>query len=299
MPQYDVLIVGGGPAGLSAALVLGRCRRRVLVVDAGNPRNVASHGIHAFLTRDGIVPADFLDLARKDVLAYGAHIRSDSVQRIRGSDGAFETDLGSGQSATSRKVLLATGVVDRIPPIPGIEDFYGKSVHHCPYCDAWEHKDGRVAVYGQGKAAAVLAIKMKVWTADVALCTGGPGRIPEPQRGRLARHGIPVYAQPVSRLEGTVPQLERIVFQDGSRLDRTALFFATGNVQRSDLIAQLGVKTSAKGKVKVTEGQRCGVRGVFVCGDAAEDAQFVIVAAAHGTRAGVAINTDLFESDFA
>jgi thioredoxin reductase len=298
MPQYDVLVVGGGPAGLSAALVLGRCRRRVLVVDGGNQRNIASHGIHGFLTRDGTLPADFLRMAREDLAPYGLEIRSGSVQRIRGSDGAFESKLGSGETIESRKVLLATGVVDRVPALPGIENYYGKSVHHCPYCDGWEHKDGRIAVYGQGKPGAALAIKLKVWSADVVLCTGGPTRIPEPQRGRLARHDIHVYSQPIARLEGTAPQLERIVFRDGSSIDRTGLFFATGNVQRSDLIKQLGVETSGKGQVKISRSQRCSVPGVFVCGDAAEDSQFVIVAAAHGARAAMAINTDLFEADF-
>jgi thioredoxin reductase len=298
MTDFDVVVVGGGPAGLSAALVLARCRRRVLVIDAGNPRNIASHGIHGFLTRDGTVPSDFLALAHEDVSRYGVARMHDSVQRISGEDEAFVSHLGSGGEVSSRKVLLATGVVDRIPDIACIADYYGKSVHHCPYCDGWEHRDGRIAAYGQGKAGAVLAIKLKVWSQDVVLCTGGSAKIPEPQRGRLARHGIEVISKPVARLEGTPPQMERIVFADGSSIARTGLFFATGNVQRSDLIRQLGIHTTPKGSVKIDRAQRCSVRGVFVCGDAAEDSQFVIVAAAHGSRAAMAINTDLFETDY-
>jgi thioredoxin reductase len=239
-------------------------------------------------------------MARDDVIRYGVEIRSGSVQSVSGSDGCFIAHRAADdQAVTSRKVLLATGVVDRVPPIEGIEFFYGKSVHHCPYCDAWEHTSGRLAAYGPGKSGAVLAIKLKVWTDDVVLCTDGPAKIPEPQRGRLARHGIRVYETPVARLEGVPPQLNRIIFRDGSAIERSAMFFGTGNLQRSDLIRQLGLQMTRQGRVKISRAQRTSVPGVFVCGDAAEDSQFVVVAAAHGVRAAMAINTDLFESDLA
>jgi thioredoxin reductase len=295
---FDVLIVGGGPAGLSAALVLGRSRRRVLVIDGGNPRNAASHGIHGFLTRDGTPPREFLDLARADVERYGVTIREGSVDNIVPSDGHFDAALGNGDQVRSRKVLLATGVVDRVPKLFGIEKYYGVSVHHCPYCDGWEHSDGRIAAYGNGKQGAVLAIKLKVWTADVVLCTDGPAKIPEPQRGRLSRHDIRIYEQKIARLDGVPPQLQTIVFEDGTSIDRTGLFFGTGNVQRSALVGKLGCAMNRKGAVRISRGQRSSVPGVFVCGDAAEDSQYVVVAAAHGARAAMAINLDLLEDEF-
>ncbi|HYO83843.1 MAG TPA: NAD(P)/FAD-dependent oxidoreductase [Bryobacteraceae bacterium] len=293
----DVIVVGGGPAGLSAALVLARARRRVLVVDAGNPRNAASNAMHGFLSRDGMPPREFLKLAREDVRHYGVELREGSVEDIRPCDTGFEVSLGNGADLHSRKVLLATGVVDRVPQLNGIEKFYGKSVHHCPYCDGWEHRDGRVAAYGNGKAGAMLSIKLKIWTEDVVLCTDGPSRIPEPQRGRLARLDVRVIEKKIARLDGVPPQLERIVFEDGTALDRTGMFFGTGNAQRSDLISRLGCDMTRKGAARISRGQRSTVPGVFICGDAAEDSQYVIVAASHGARAAMAINQDLLEED--
>jgi thioredoxin reductase len=289
--------VGGGPAGLSSALVLGRCRRRVVVVDAGNPRNSASHGIHGFLTRDGTEPLAFLRIGRDEVQRYGVTLLSDTVMSAEPAASGFRLLLRSGAEIRSRKILLATGVIDRLPDVPDIPLYYGKSVHHCPYCDGWEHNDGRIAVYGAGKGGAYLAVKMKVWSADVILCTGGPARIPEPDRARLARHDVRVIEKRIIRLEGTPPQLERIVFEDGSGVDRTGLFFSTGHGQRSDLIRQLGCELTRKGAVRIHRRQRSSVPGVFVCGDAAEDSQYVIVAAAHGARAAMAINEDLQSED--
>jgi thioredoxin reductase len=144
----------------------------------------------------------------------------------------------------------------------------------------------------------MLSIKLKVWTADVVLCTDGPSRIPEPQRGRLSRLDIRVVEKKIARLEGVPPQLQCIVFEDGTSLDRTGMFFATGNAQRSSLISRLGCEMTKKGAARITRGQRSSVRGVFICGDAAEDSQYVIVAASHGARAAMAINLDLLEEDF-
>lgn len=294
---WDVAVVGGGPAGLSSALVLARCRRRVVVVDAGNPRNAASHGIHGFLTRDGTRPSEFLDIARAELQRYDVTLVNDTVMSATPGDGRFSLALRSAKHILSRKVLLATGVVDRLPQLPDIGLYYGRSIHHCPYCDGWEHSDGRVAVYGPGKGAAALALKMKGWTDDVILCTDGPSRIPAAERERLARHDVRVIEKKITRLEGTPPQLERIVFEDGSGVDRTGLFFSTGNGQRSDLVAALGCELNRKGAVRVHKRQRSSVPGVFVCGDAAEDSQYVIIAAAHGARAAMAINEDLQSED--
>jgi thioredoxin reductase len=269
----------------------------VIVIDAGNPRNSASDAIHGFLTRDGATPAEFLATAREEVAAYGVALLADTVMSATPAEGGFRLALRSGTSLTSRKILLATGVVDRLPEVAGLELYYGKSIHHCPYCDGWEHKDGRIAVYGAGRGGAALALKMKVWAADVVLCTDGPARMPREERARLARHEVRVIEKKIARLEGTPPQLERIVFEDGSGVDRTGLFFTTGNAQRSDLTTQLGCELNHKGAVKIHRRQRSSVPGVFVCGDAAEDSQYVIIAAAHGARAAMAINEDLQSED--
>ena len=156
-PPLDVIIVGAGPAGLSAALVLGRCRRRVLVFDSGHPRNAASHGLHGYLTRDGIDPGEFLQIARDQLRQYETvqlrHVEVIDAQRLENS---FEISLANGERFTSRRLLLATGVVDEIPQIEGMAEFYGTSVFHCPYCDGWEMRDQPLAVLGHGKAGAAL-----------------------------------------------------------------------------------------------------------------------------------------------
>jgi thioredoxin reductase len=217
---------------------------------------------------------------------------------IQPDNGFFFATLLDGAVTRGRKVLIATGVVDKLPSIPCIEDYYGKSIHHCPYCDGWEHRDGGIAVYGAGRGAAALAIKMKIWSQDIVLCTDGPAKFRSKELESLARHEIRVYQKKIQRLEGVPPRLSQIVFEDGSSVDRSCIFFSTGQSQRSALLQQLGIEMSQKGGVKITRKQRTNVPGVFVCGDAAEDSQYVIIAAAHGARAAMAINNDLTEEDF-
>jgi len=294
---YDVIVVGGGPAGLSAALVLGRCRRKVLVCDAGNPRNAASEAMHGFLSRDGVNPAEFLALAREEVKAYGVELRQETVMNAAGCSAGFDVELLDGPRFRARKLLLATGVVDRVPSLAGIEELYGKSVHHCPYCDGWEYADAAIAVYGRGASGTVLALRMKTWSKDIVLCSNGAAKLSAKEREQLKQHGIDVYEKRISRLEGTSGKLEQIVFEDGTCLPRRALFFSTGNVQRSKLPAAIGCTVTRKGQVKTSRGQRSSVKGVWVCGDAAEDTQYVIVAAAEGAKAAMGINQELQAED--
>ena len=295
--QCDVLVVGGGPAGLSAALVLGRCRWRVILIDAGTRRNAASPALHGYLSRDGIDPGELRSLGRAEVERYGVELREGTVMAASKEPYGFTVRLRDETRLTGRKVLLATGVADLLPDIAGFRDYYGTSIHHCPYCDGWEHNDGRIAVYGSGKSGAALALKMKRWSADIVLCTDGPPHIPGKDRARLARHEVRVMEKTIARLEGVPPQLEQIVFEDGSRLDRTAMFFSTANVQRSELIAQLGCEMTPAGAVRTKKRQRSSVAGVYVCGDAAEDSQYAVIAAAHGARAAMEINEELIAED--
>ena len=294
---YDVIIVGGGPAGLSAALVLGRCRRKVLVCDAGNPRNARSQAMHGFLSRDGTNPSEFLAMAREEVKGYGVELCEGTVMGVCAVDAGFEIQLLDGERFRGRKLLLATGVVDRIPTIQGLDLLYGKSVHHCPYCDGWEYSDAPIAVYGSGHAGVGLAMGMKTWTNDIVLCSNGPAKLHARDREKLARFGIDVIEKCISRVEGTGGKLDRIVFDDGSSISRRAIFFSTGNVQRSELPAALGCHVTNKGAVKTTRGQRSSVPGVWVCGDASEDTQYVIVAAAEGAKAAMGVNKELQQED--
>lgn len=285
--DWDVVIVGGGPAGLSAALMLGRCRRSVIVIDAGEPRNARASAIHGFLTRDGIPPLELLRIGREELAPYGVEFRhAEAVDASRAPDGGFTVELRDGSRVHSRAVLLATGVVDEVPDLPGIGEFYGSSVHHCPYCDGWEARDLPIAVYG----GAGLALSLKTWTGDVVLCTNGPPRFGPGQEQQLSRAGIPVRTGEIARLEGSGGQLERIVFRDGEVLARKKMFFSTRQFQRSRLAEKLGCRFNERGTVRTDIRQASGVSGVWVAGDAAKDVQSVIVAAAEGAKAGIAIN---------
>jgi len=300
---FDVIIVGAGPAGLSAALVLGRCRRRVLVCDAGQPRNAASHGLHLFLTRDGIDPAQFLNIAREQLRPYETvTLRHTKVTDARRITGGFEIVLDANSDAreervSTRKLLLATGVVDTLPELEGLPAFYGRSVFHCPYCDGWEMRDRPLAVYGRGENGSGLALELTLWSRDVVLCTDGPSELSKEQRERLDRHNIGLREDKIKRLDGSDGDLKQVLFESGEPLDARGMFFSTGNSPASDLATKLGCKFTEQGCVDTGDYEVTSVPGVYAAGDATRLAQFVIIAAAEGAQAGFAINKELLKED--
>jgi thioredoxin reductase len=298
MPK-DVVIVGAGPAGLSAALMLGRCRRSVVVFDTGKPRNAPSHALHGYLTRDGIAPAEFLRLSRLELAKYDTvDLRDDEVTAAECKpDEGFVVTLASGERVASRKLLLATGVVDNLPGIPGFRELYGRSVFHCPYCDGWELCDRRFAIYGRGERGVGLSLELTAWSRDLVLCTDGPGEIEPGDRDRLARNGVTIREERVVRLDADGDRLSAVVFDTGARLERDALFFTTGQYQRSDLLERLGCQFNDKGTVRTGKYETTHLPGLFVAGDASRAVQWVVVAAAEGAEAAFAINTDLLKED--
>jgi thioredoxin reductase len=295
---YDVVIVGGGPAGLSAALVLGRCRRRVLLCDSGRPRNAASAHLHGFLTRDNVNPRELLRLGREELRRYDTvEIRDVEVTDARCDESFFSVTLPDGQVLRSRKLLLATGVVDNVPDVPGLRELYGTSVFHCPYCDAWELSDTPLAVYGRGEKGSGLSLELTAWTSDIVLLTDGPSEIGPDQIERLRANGIAVREEPISRLEGRDGVLERIAFENGDSLARRGLFFTTGQTQRSHLADTLGCEFNEKGTVRTGKYETTHLPGLYVAGDASRAVQWAIVAAAEGAEAAFSINQDLIKED--
>ena len=290
---YDVVIVGGGPAGLSAALVLGRCRRRVLLCDDGHPRNAKSRALHGFLTRDGIPPLELLRLGSEELEQYAIESRHATVTGVGSAPGGFEVTLASSERIRSRTVLLATGVRDHLPNVPGLQECYGVSVHHCPYCDGWEVRDKTIAVIGQGAAVAGLALSLKTWSDRVVICSNGRARFSARQRRQLDREQIPVHGAPILQLDHSDGWVRRIVLQDVDAVPCEAVFFAGSQSQRCELPKQLGCELTNKGAVKTDHLGQTRVPGLYVIGDASRDVQFAVVAAAEGAKAGVAINKAL------
>ena len=296
---FDVVVVGAGPAGLSAALILGRCRRSVLVCDTGRPRNARAQALHGYLTRDGIPPLEFLRIGRAQLAQYET-IELRHVQVTDAScreDKRFDVTLAGSERVRARKLLLATGVVDNLPAIEGLSEMYGRSVFHCPYCDGWELRDLPIAIYGRGARGLGLSLELTAWSRDLVLCPDGPSEIDSDGLARLRRSGIAVREESIARLEGRDGILEHIVFADGARLARRALFFTTGQTQRSDLLLRLGCEINEKGTVRTGKYETTHLPGLYVAGDASRAVQWVVVAAAEGAEAAFAINTDLIKED--
>jgi thioredoxin reductase len=293
---FDVIVVGGGPAGLSAALVLGRCRRRVLICDEGRPRNGAIRAVHNFLTREGTAPDEFLRMARAQLRPYEVELRRVLARTARRRSTGFEVRLADGRRVRARKILLATGIRDHCPNIGDIRRFIGRGVYYCSYCDGYTVRDRPLTALGRGVAGADLALALTTWSGDVLYCTNGAFRPSGKIRDRLARYGIAVRRERIVRVEGR-KHLEWIVFTRERRVRCEGLFIQDGCAPQSDLAAQLGCTFTRRGAVTTMKGSRTTVDSVFVAGDAADRPHAVVVAAASGAEAAFAINRELREQE--
>jgi thioredoxin reductase len=289
----DVVVIGGGAAGLSAALVLGRSRRRTLVVDAGAPRNAPSPTAHSCFTRDGTPPAELLRIGREQLAPYDSvRVVGDRVTSVRPTDGGFVVDLAEGGEVEARRVLLAVGVRDLLPTIDGIDALWGRSVLHCPYCHGWEVRDQPLALHATGAIAMEMAPLLLQWSRDLLLATGGDAELTHADRATLARLGVRVVDTPVQRVEGDEHEV-RILFQDGGVERRSALFVRPAQELASDLPRRIGCELTDAGHIRVGADMQTSVAGVYAAGDATTPLQQIVVAAASGAQAAMMINRDL------
>lgn len=219
-----------------------------------------------------------------------------TVSRVDGTKPLFRVQSSDG-APTARRVLLATGVADDLPELKGIERFYGTSVHHCQYCDGWEHRDQVLAAFGVGRHAVGLALSLKTWSRDVVVCTGGPSKLRPQDRDELKRFSIPLYTSPVATLEGEGGDLRRIVFENGEAVECQAMFFNTGSRQVCELGRDLKCIFTHKGTIKTDKVESTSVPGIFAVGDCSRNVQMVSVAAAEGTIAAQAMNIELEGED--
>ena len=294
MEIQDCIIVGGGPAGLNAAVVLGRCRRKVLVFDTGSHRNKYSHGMHNYLTRDDMLPPEFLKICHEEIKKYGVkRIQTKITTAFKNGDGFFDVKDEKGEIYRSKKLLIATGLWDNVPDIPGFQELYGKSVFHCPYCDGWEVKDKEIGVYARNKNGFELALALKGWSKHVTYYADGKNKLKPHEVETLSLNNIPIVSYPIERLEAKGEQLQAIVFKDGNNRKCDALFFVNGFEQQCNLVETFGCNMTKKGVVLTNRFQQTNIDGLYVAGDAAKDMHFVVVAAAEGAKAGVIINKEL------
>ncbi len=296
--MYDVTIVGAGPAGLSAALVLGRMRRRVLVCDTGAGRNAASHAAHNIFTRDGTPPAELRRIGRDQLRPYETvEVRESGVKAASPSAHGFAVTLTNGDQCESRHLLLATGMVDVLPDVDGLADYWGRGVYVCPYCDGWEHRDQPIAVHSRSAVGIHVATLLSLLSDDVTLFTDGEAALSDEERQRLAAHNIILREERIAGVRGSDGTLEAVVLSGGAEIACNALFVQTRQHQHSTLPHRLGCAITEQGFVQVDAQGRTSVAGVSAAGDMTRMQQQVIIAAADGAIAAAAINADLLAGD--
>jgi len=290
----DAVIIGGGPAGLNAALMLGRARKNVTVIDEGRPRNAVTHETHGFLTRDGVSPGEFRRIAKEQIGAYpSVSFLADTAVSIEGADGRFQITMAQGATLLSRKLLFAVGMKDRPLDIPGLADVYGKSAFVCPYCDGWELRDQPLVIINKGAELMHFAPLISGWTDRFTICTNGPDELTDEQREELRRHRVPLLDSPIRRIESADGIVREVVLADGTVVPCKGIFFKPELVLGSDLPQTLGCAMTEMGTAVVDAFGKTNVPGVYSAGDAASRMHQAIAAASMGAVAAAMINGEL------
>jgi thioredoxin reductase len=291
---HDVVVVGGGAAGLSAALVLGRARRRVAVVDDGSPRNAPAAHMQGYMSRDGMPPNELLTVGRAEVTRYGVELIED---RVVGIEADFSVRLAGGRVLRARRVLLATGARDELPDIPGVRERWGRDLLHCPYCHGWEVRDQPIGVLGTVPGSVQHALLVRQWSDDVIFFA----HTLEPsssERGQLRARGIEIVSGRVARLAIEADRLVGVALLDGRLISRTAVFLRPVNRPHADgILTRLGCDVDAAGFAIVDGTGRTSVAGIWAAGNVVDPRLQVIAAAGAGSMAAIAINADLVRED--
>ncbi len=291
---FDVAIIGGGPAGLNAALVLGRARKKVAVIDEGRPRNAVTQETHGFLTRDGVRPSEFRRIAREEIGAYpSVSFLADTVMSISGADGHFEAATAQGNILTSRKLLFAVGMKDRPLDIPGLAAVYGRSAFVCPYCDGWELRDQPLVIINKGAELMHFAPLISGWTDRFVICTNGPDELTDDQRDELRRHRVPKLESPIRHIDSEEGIVRQVVLEDGTSVPCRGIFFKPELVMGSDLPRTLGCTMTEMGTIEVDIFGKTSVPGIYSAGDAASRLHQAVAAAAMGATTAATVNNEL------
>lgn len=299
--RYDVVVVGGGAAGLSAALVLGRSRRRTLVIDAGEPRNAPAAHMRGYLSRDGMSPAEFLETGRREIAAYGVEWTAGRVSAaVPDGVGGFVVSVDGGRRVGARRLVVTTGLVDGLPEIDGVAERWGRDVLHCPYCHGWEVRDRPFGVIAHPVMGVHQALVVSHWSDDVTLFLHTADEPSAEDRARVAAAGIEVVTGEVAGLVVEDDRFTGVRLADGRVVAREVLFVGPRMTPRDDLLAALGAATRETPLgpfVAVDETGRTSVPGVWAAGNAIGAQEQVVNAASGGYRAGVAINTELITEE--
>ena len=292
---YDVAVVGGGPAGLTAALWLGRYLHSVALIDSGDPRNWETRGINGFLGAQGIRSPELRAKGRADAESFGVELVDDEVCRVHNTNGErFVLDLYHGRTIEARRMLLAIGIKDIWPDIPGLSDCYGETAHVCPDCDGYETRGRKTVVVGSGRKAVGMALSLTTWTEKIVICTNGqPADMEAKHLEKLKALNIPVLEAKVNRITSKDHEIRCISLDGGMQLDCDRLYFAIGQYPADDLGAQLKCKRNDLGLIEIDEHYHTSVLNVFAAGDIVGGAQLAIAAAADGAIAALAIHASL------
>jgi thioredoxin reductase len=293
--HYDVAIVGGGPAGLSAALWLARYLHSVALIDSGDPRNWETRGINGFLGSPGVRPAELRGAARDECRRHGVVLIDDAVDQVLKHDAErFALTTHSGDSLEAKRLLLAIGIKDVWPVIPGLEQGFGESIHVCPDCDGYEARDQKILVIGRGRRAVGMALNLTTWTNQIVISTNGEQPDMDTELlAKLDRLNIPVLTVPILCVKGKGGSVKGVELEGGISLDCSRIFFSIAQYPADDLGAQLGCERDEHGQIVIDERNHTSVLNVFAAGDITPGPQLAIAAAAGGAVSALAIHKSL------